>query len=71
MTNSCLVNLSDVTLAGEDASSLRPPKRPSKARNGIKKTVFFCPDQNIVGQRGENGPFVAGVEVGKYLVIAL
>ena len=70
MTNSCLVNLSDVTLAGEDASSLGLPNRPQRPEM-VKKTVFFGPDQNIVGQRGENGPFVAGVEVGKYLVIAL
>ena len=59
-----------MTLAGEDASSLRPLKQPSKARNGQKSRVFG-PDQNIVGQRGENRPFVAGVEVGKDLVIAL
>ena len=48
--------------------SLRPPKRPSKARNG-QKSRFFWSRPKIVGQRGKNWPSRISPMIGELITL--
>ena len=48
--------------------SLRPPKRPSKARNG-QKDRFFWSRPKIVGQRGKNWPSRISPMIGELITL--
>ena len=48
--------------------SLRPPKRPSKAKNG-QKSRFFWSRPKIVGQRGKNWPSRISPMIGELITL--
>ena len=48
--------------------SLRPPKRPPKAKNG-QKNGFFGSRPKIVGQRGENWPSRISPMIGEVITL--
>ena len=48
--------------------SLRPPKRPSKAKNG-QKSRFFWSRPKIVGQRGKNWPLRISPMIGELITL--
>ena len=48
--------------------SLRPPKRPSKARNG-QKSRFFWSRPKIVGQRAKNWPSRISPMIGELITL--
>ena len=48
--------------------SLRPPKRPSRAKNG-QKSRFFWSRPKIVGQRGKNWPSRISPMIGELITL--